>query len=216
MGEGGAVLTKSRRLAKIIRSFRDWGRDCYCESGENNSCGKRFCQKFGDLPFGYDHKYVYSHIGYNLKATDLQAAVGCAQIKKMNDFVAKRRKNWHILKNGLKKYSDYLILPIEPENSEPSFFGFVITVKESASFSRNDITTFLEASNIETRNLFCGNIIRHPAYVDIKKKVVGNLINTDIVMNRTFFIGVYPGLKDFHLDYILKTFDEFFKKRKSI
>jgi CDP-6-deoxy-D-xylo-4-hexulose-3-dehydrase len=212
-GEGGAVFTNDKHLARIARSFRDWGRDCYCGGGESNSCGKRFSQQFGTLPFGYDHKYVFSHIGYNLKATDIQAAIGCAQLKKLGRFVAARRKNWSLLRQALSRYEDRLILPETPQNSEPSYFGFVITVRRNAGFSRNELTAYLEKAGIETRNLFCGNLVRQPAYKDIQSRVVGDLRNTDIIMNNTFFIGVYPGLSNKHIDYIVETFAEFMKNR---
>jgi len=213
MGEGGAVITSDELLARIARSFRDWGRDCYCSGGENNTCGKRFSQQFGTLPLGYDHKYVYSHIGYNLKVTDIQAAIGCAQLKKLPDFVAARRRNWAKLQSLLAPYSRWLWLPECPPQSEPCYFGFVITVRENAGFERNDLTGFLEAAKIETRNLFCGNLLRHPAYSDIEHRVVGDLKNTDTIMNRTFFVGVYPGLTDEQIDYIAATFGRFFAGR---
>ena len=209
MGEGGAVATNDKLLARIAGSFRDWGRDCYCAGGKSNTCGKRFNQQFGTLPFGYDHKYVYSHIGYNFKVTDIQAAIGCAQLKKLPQFIAARRRNWAKLHESLEPYADRLILPETPPCSEPSYFGFVITVRDDAGFARNELTAFLEAAKIETRNLFCGNLIRHPAYLDIPCRIVGDLANTDAIMNRTFFIGVYPGLQDVHLDYIADTFRDF-------
>jgi len=210
MGEGGAVVTNDSELARIALSFRDWGRDCYCSGGKNNSCGKRFSQQFGTLPFGYDHKYVYSHIGYNLKVTDMQAAIGCAQLEKLEVFIKARRENWAILRKALEPYADRLILPETPADSEPSYFGFVITVREDAGFTRNELTAFLEKNKIETRNLFCGNLIRHPAYENTKYRVVGDLKNTDIIMNNTFFIGVYPGLKQEQIDYMLDVFAKFF------
>lgn len=213
MGEGGAVLTGDERLARAARSLRDWGRDCYCSGGENNTCGKRFSQQFGTLPFGYDHKYVYSHIGYNLKVTDIQAAIGCAQLKKLDGFVAARRRNWQAIREMLSPYEDRLLLPDTPPNSDPSYFGFVITVRKDAPFSRNELTACLEAARIETRNLFCGNLIRHPAYAEIEHRVVGNLENTDTIMNDTFFIGVYPGLTDEHLGHIGETFHCFMRGR---
>jgi CDP-6-deoxy-D-xylo-4-hexulose-3-dehydrase len=213
MGEGGAVLTNDEQLARIARSFRDWGRDCYCAGGENNTCGKRFSQQFGTLPCGYDHKYVYSHIGYNLKVTDIQAAIGCAQLQKLGDFIAARRRNWNVLREILSPYEDRLLLPRVPANSAPSYFGFVITVRESAGFSRNELTACLENAKIETRNLFCGNLIRHPAYAGIDYRVVGELRNTDAIMNGTFFLGVYPGLTDQHLGYIGATFHRFMRER---
>jgi CDP-4-dehydro-6-deoxyglucose reductase, E1 len=208
MGEGGAVMTSNDDLARIAQSFRDWGRDCYCAGGENNSCGRRFSQQCGTLPFGYDHKYVYSHIGYNLKITDIQAAIGCAQLKKLPTFIDARRKNHEKIGNGLKRYEDKLILHTAPKNSDPSWFGYVITVREGSNKSRDEIVKFLQANNIETRNLFCGNLLRHPAYANIEHRVVGDLRNTDIITSNTFFIGVYPGLTDNMIDYIIEKIGE--------
>jgi dTDP-4-amino-4,6-dideoxygalactose transaminase len=165
------------------------------------------------LPFGYDHRYVYSHIGYNLKATDIQAAIGCAQLKKLAGFIAARRQNWAFLREALAPYADRLMLPETPVHSEPAYFGFVITVREDAGFTRNELTAYLEAAKIETRNLFCGNMTRHPAYRDIPCRIVGDLANTDAIMNRTFFIGVYPGLREDHLEYIADTFRAFMQGR---
>jgi len=214
MGEGGCVATDDEELARIVRSIRDWGRDCYCTGGENNTCGKRFDRQFGTLPVGYDHKYIYSHIGYNLKVTDMQAAIGCAQLKKLPDFIAKRKLNFQKLTEILKAYEDRLILPEAIEHSDPSWFGFVITVREDAGFSRNDLTRFLEANRVETRNLFSGNLLRHPAYVDIPHRIVGDLKNTDAIMNSTFFIGVYPGLDDFRLEYMAGVFAGFMQGKR--
>jgi CDP-6-deoxy-D-xylo-4-hexulose-3-dehydrase len=213
LGEGGAVVTDDPQLARIARSFRDWGRDCYCTAGANNTCGKRFSQQFGTLPFGYDHRYVYSHVGYNLKATDIQAAIGCAQIRKLRSFIAARRHNWARLREMLDPYADCLILPEAPASSEPSYFGFVITVRDGAGFTRNELTAHLEAAKIETRNLFCGNLLRHPAYCDIPRRIVGDLANTDAITGNTFFIGVYPGLRDVHLEYIADAFRAFMRGR---
>ena len=210
MGEGGAVLTNDLNLERIIRSFRDWGRDCYCEPGASNTCGMRFSQQFGTLPYGYDHKYVYSHIGYNLKMTDMQAAVGLAQLKKLPKFIETRKKNFKLLKNGLSKFSDYLILPEATPNSDPSWFGFPITVK-SEKIKRYDLVRFLENNKIMTRMLFGGNLTRQPAYEDVKYKVYGDLTNTDIVMNDTFFIGVYPGITVEMIEYMIDTFEKFFQ-----
>jgi CDP-6-deoxy-D-xylo-4-hexulose-3-dehydrase len=209
MGEGGAVVTQNEELARIARSFRDWGRDCYCAAGENNTCGKRFGQQFGSLPFGYDHKYVYSHIGYNLKVTDMQAAIGVAQLAKINEFVAARKRNHDTLAAGLKKHEKHLILHTAPPKSDPSWFGYVITVRPEAPFKRADLVTALEMSRIETRNLFCGNLLRHPAYADIEHRVVGTLANSDIITTNTFFIGVYPGLTEGMIRHILGVFDTF-------
>lgn len=212
MGEGGAVATDDPQLARLARSFRDWGRDCYCSGGHNGTCRQRFTQQFGTLPFGYDHKYVYSHIGYNLKVTDIQAAIGCAQMRKLPGFIAARRKNWAHLRESLQPFADRLILPETPADSEPSYFGFVITVRDNAGFTRNKLTAFLEAAKVETRNLFCGNLIRHPAYSDIPHRIVGDLANTDAIMNNTFFVGVYPGMDDAQLGYIAETFRAFMLK----
>jgi CDP-6-deoxy-D-xylo-4-hexulose-3-dehydrase len=213
MGEGGAVLVEDELLARIARSFRDWGRDCYCSGGENNTCGKRFSQQFGTLPCGYDHKYVYSHVGYNLKVTDIQAAIGCAQLKKLDGFIAARRKNWSALRELLAPYEDRLLLPETPPQSEPCYFGFVITVRPGAGFPRSELVDFLEAAKIETRNLFCGNLVRHPAYEETEYRIAGDLRNTDAIMNDTFFVGVYPGMTDAHLAYIGETFGRFMKGR---
>ncbi len=212
MGEGGAVLTNDLILERIIRSFRDWGRDCYCAPGASNTCGKRFTQQFGDLPYGYDHKYVYSHIGYNLKMTDLQAAVGVAQFEKLPEFIEKRKKNFKLLKEGLKKYEDYFILPYATPKSDPSWFGFPLTIRENAKFSRRELVTYLEDHKIMTRMLFGGNLTKQPAYKGTKYRIIGDLKNTDIVMNKTFFIGVYPGITDEMINYVVETFDSFFKR----
>jgi len=208
MGEGGAVVTDSDELARIARSFRDWGRDCYCGAGENNTCGIRFNQQFGTLPYGYDHKYVYSHIGYNLKITDMQAAVGCAQLRKLPGFIETRKRNHRRLHGGLERHADKLILHEAPAKSDPSWFGYVITVRDDSPVSRPELLKKLEAAKIETRNLFCGNLLRHPAYEDLNHRVVGSLTNTDMITSNTFFIGVYPGLTDPMIDHILATFDE--------
>ena len=213
MGEGGCVVTNDELLAQIARSYRDWGRDCYCSGGENNTCGKRFSQQFGTLPQGYDHKYVYSHIGYNLKLTDMQASIGVAQLDKLESFIEKRKYNFKKLYTGLKKYENFLILPEPTKNSDPSWFGFVITVRENAGFSRNELTVFLDNNLIETRNLFAGNLTRHPAFNNIEMRISGNLHNTDFIMNNTFFIGVYPGLTDEHLEYVISKFDDYFSNK---
>jgi len=212
MGEGGAILTNNIRLERIIRSFRDWGRDCYCEPGMNNTCGMRFNQQFGTLPFGYDHKYVYSHIGYNLKLTDMQAAVGVAQLDKLEGFIEKRKYNFRKLKEGLKQFENDLILPRPTENSDPSWFGFPITIKEDSKVKRYDLVNHLEKNKIMTRMLFGGNITRQPAYEDVEYRIVGELKNTDLIMNNTFFIGVYPGITDEMLEYIINVFKNFFSK----
>ncbi len=208
-GEGGMVVTSDDALGRIARSVRDWGRDCYCAGGENNTCGKRFAQQFGSLPYGYDHKYVYSHLGYNLKATDMQAAIGCAQLAHVDEFVAARKRNHARLLEALRPYEDRLILPQTPQHTDPSWFSFVITVREDAGFTRSELTGFLEANRIETRHLFSGNLLRHPAFEAIERRVVGDLPNTDTVMNSTFFVGVYPGIDDSRMDYVIDTFRRF-------
>ena len=209
MGEGGCVVTDDNDLARIAQSYRDWGRDCYCNGGKSNTCSKRFSRQFGALPFGYDHKYVYSHIGYNLKLTDMQAAIGCAQLQKLEQFITRRKENFQKLTKIMKPYEDRLILPRATDNSDPSWFGYVITVKDKAGFTRNDLTTFLEANRIETRNLFSGNLLCHPAYKNIPNRVAGNLTNTNFIMNNTFFIGVYPGIDDDRLNHIKAVFERF-------
>jgi CDP-6-deoxy-D-xylo-4-hexulose-3-dehydrase len=215
MGEGGCVLTGDERLGRIARSMRDWGRDCYCAGGETNSCGKRFSQQFGTLPFGFDHKYVYSHIGYNLKVTDMQAAVGLAQLGKLERFITQRKANFQKIFALLEPYQDRLILPRATPHSEPSWFGFVITVREDAGFSRNDLTRFLEANRIETRNLFSGNLLRQPAFLNIPHRVAGDLAQTDVIAERTFFIGVYPGIDDARLDYLDGVFARFMRGERA-
>jgi CDP-6-deoxy-D-xylo-4-hexulose-3-dehydrase len=210
MGEGGSVVTNNEDLARIARSFRDWGRDCYCASGEDNTCGIRFTQQFGELPAGYDHKFVYSHIGYNLKVTDMQAAVGRAQLNKLPDFSAKRRENFRMLYAGLKKHEDKLILPEATPGSDPSWFGFLLSVREKQSFTRTQLVQYLNINKIHTRNLFGGNLLRQPAFMNIDHRVVGNLANTDFIMNSTFFIGVYPGIGKEEIDYVIEMFDNFF------
>ena len=215
MGEGGCVITGDELLGRIVRSLRDWGRDCYCAGGENNTCGKRFSQQFGSLPPGYDHKYVYSHIGYNLKVTDMQAAVGVAQLAKLPDFIARRKVNFQKIYHLLETYQDRLILPRATPNSDPAWFAFAITLQERAGFSRDDLTGFLEANRIETRPLFGGNLLRQPAFMDIKKRVVGELTNTDIITDRTFFIGVYPGIGESQLEYMDSVFTRFMKGERA-
>jgi CDP-6-deoxy-D-xylo-4-hexulose-3-dehydrase len=211
MGEGGCVTTDDDELAKIVASFRDWGRDCYCIGGKSNTCGKRFSIQFGKLPAGYDHKYISSHIGYNLKLTDMQAAVGCAQLKKLDSFIKKRKENHHRLMEILSPYQDRLILPCVSEYVDPAWFSFVITVRENAGFTRNELTHFLETNHIETRPLFSGNLLRHPAFENINCRIVGDLKNTDLVMDNTFFIGVYPGIGEPQLAWIQEVFDRFTK-----
>lgn len=208
MGEGGCVYTNNPLLHRIILSFRDWGRDCICPSGKDNFCGHRFDGQYGELPAGYDHKYVYSHLGYNLKVTDMQAAIGCEQLKKLPFFIEKRRYNWDRLYHALEKYQDKLILPEPAENSEPSWFGFMISIRVESGLNRDKITRYLEAYNIQTRLLFAGNIIRHPCFGQIrdsgKYRVVGSLECTDFITNHTFWIGVYPGMTDEMIDYMAK------------
>lgn len=209
MGEGGAVYTNDKLLDKIVRSFRDWGRDCWCVGGRDNTCKCRFSMKHGDLPKGYDHKYVYSHFGFNLKVTDMQAAIGCAQLKKLNTIVEARRNNFDVLRKGLEG-TPGLILPEATPNSRPSWFGFLITIKPDAGFSRNDLSGYLEEHKIQTRNLFAGNLLRHPAFNEMREsgegyRVVGRLENTDYVMENTFWIGVYPGMTQEMLEYMVDT-----------
>ena len=211
MGEGGAVLTDNPLLKKIILSFRDWGRDCSCKTGQDNSCGQRFTQQHGELPFGYDHKYVYSHIGYNLKITDMQAAIGVAQLKKLPDFIEKRKLNYNILYSKFKEYKEYFVLPQATENSEPSWFGFPLLVKKSSPFDRNNIVEYLENNKIATRMLFGGNLTKQPAYKNTKYRIYGSLKNTDLVMSNLFWIGVYPGITEEKMEYVLRIIDTFFK-----
>ncbi len=213
MGEGGCVLTNSAPLKKIIESFRDWGRDCWCPPGHDNTCGRRFDWQLGDLPYGYDHKYVYSHIGYNLKLTDMQAAVGVAQLKKLPHFIAARRKNWNLLNEGLKDFTDVLHLPVATPNSEPSWFGYAITVKEDAPFNRLGLIQHLESRHIGTRLLFGGNLVRQPAYQGIQYRIAGELSGSNLITNGTFWIGVYPGLSDSMVDFVIATIREFIGKQ---
>jgi CDP-4-dehydro-6-deoxyglucose reductase, E1 len=206
MGEGGAVITDKPLLRTLVESFRDWGRDCWCDPGKDNTCGKRFDWQLGDLPHGYDHKYTYSHIGYNLKLTDMQAAIGVAQLKKLGRFIEARRENFRLLHEGLRDFSDLFILPEATDGAEPSWFGFPIGVRPG--LSRNQITKYLEQHKISTRLIFAGNLIRQPAYKDVPRRVIGDLSNSDFVMNQTFWIGVYPGLGPAQIDYILSVFHD--------
>jgi CDP-4-dehydro-6-deoxyglucose reductase, E1 len=208
MGEGGCVLTQSPMLKKLAESFRDWGRDCWCDPGKSNTCGCRFEWKLGDLPTGYDHKYIYSHIGYNLKATDMQAAVGVAQLKKLPAFIAARRDNFAKLHLALSDLEDIFILPEATAHSDPSWFGFPLAIREDAPTTRRQVVNFLEARNIATRLLFGGNLLRQPAYRDIQRRVIGNLKNTDFVMNNVFWVGLYPGISESMMDYMVETFHE--------
>jgi len=211
MGEGGCVFTNNGLIKIILESFRDWGRDCWCDPGKENTCGKRFDWQLGDLPRGYDHKYIYSHIGYNLKATDMQAAVGVAQLKKLSGFIEKRKANFQFLFNGLKKFEEVLILPETNPIADPSWFGFPVTVREDAPFSRIEMVNFLDARKIATRFLFGGNLLRQPAYKDIKKRVIGELINSDKVMRQTFWLGVYPGLTEKMLGFVVSSIRDFIR-----
>lgn len=213
MGEGGAVYTNNPLLHRLVNSFRDWGRDCWCPGGKDNTCLSRFTKQFGELPLGYDHKYVYSHFGYNLKLTDMQAAIGCAQLEKLDQIVERRRHNFEVLKKGLDG-TPFLILPVPQENSNPSWFGFLITLTPDVPFTRNEIVKYLEDHKIQTRNLFAGNLLKHPVFKQMKEsgkgyRVVGNLENTDYIMNNTFWIGVYPGMTDEMLNYMVETLKEF-------
>lgn len=215
MGEGGAVYTNNPKLHKYINSYRDWGRECWCVGGVDNTCGYRFSKQFGKLPVGYDHKYVYSHLGFNLKATDLQASIGCAQLDKLDDIVARRRDNFKTLREGLEGTKG-LILPEPQKNSNPSWFGFLITLKEDAGFTRTDLTKYLESKKIQTRNLFAGNLLKHPAFEQYVEgqdyRVAGSLEITDRIMNDTFWIGVYPGMTAEKLQYMIDSIKEFCNK----
>ena len=212
MGEGGCVYTNNSLLHKMILSFRDWGRDCICPSGRDNFCGHRFDGQFGELPKGYDHKYVYSHFGYNLKVTDMQAAIGCEQLKKFPSFIERRRHNWSRLHKALEDITDKLILPEPAENSIPSWFGFLISVKPESDLDRNKVTRYIESKNVQTRLLFSGNLIKHPCFNQIRGtnayRVVGNLEVTDFIMNNSFWVGVYPGMTDEIIDYMSKVIHE--------
>jgi CDP-4-dehydro-6-deoxyglucose reductase, E1 len=208
MGEGGCVLTDQPLLKTLVESFRDWGRDCWCEPGNQNTCGKRFDWQLGGLPHGYDHKYIYSHVGYNLKATDLQAAVGVAQLAKLVGFIEARRRNFQTLYNGLKPLEEFFILPKATPGADPSWFGFPIAVRPGAPFARADVVCFLEAKKIATRSLFGGNLVRQPAYAEVPHRVVGDLANADFAMERVFWIGVYPGLTAPMIDYMLDSLRE--------
>lgn len=227
MGEGGAVLTNNELLSKIIMSYRDWGRDCWCKTGVSNTCGSRFDLQFGQMPSGYDHKYIYSHLGYNLKITDWQASIALAQLDKLPFFIEKRAYNFDFLKEKLSKYKEYLLLPQVTSNATPSWFGFLITIKENDKFTKNDLVVYLEKNNIGTRQLFAGNILKQPMFLDnefkikikdsellfsnnVNKKYGDLLPNTDFVMNNTFWIGVWPGITQENLDYMIEKFDSFF------
>lgn len=216
MGEGGAVFCNRMIFKRIVESIRDWGRDCYCEPGKDNTCNRRFDWKLGDLPYGYDHKYTYSHLGYNLKITDMQAAVGLAQLDRVDDFVAARRHNWQYLRDGLRDLEDVLILPRATENSDPSWFGFCLTLRPEAPFDREDLVRHLNNDKkIGTRLLFGGNLLRQPYMKDRNYRVVGPLDNSDIVMNRTFWLGVYPGLTQDHLNHVIDALRSYFRNAKT-
>ncbi|EGR2026278.1 lipopolysaccharide biosynthesis protein RfbH [Vibrio cholerae] len=210
MGEGGAVFMKDKELRKLVESFRDWGRDCYCPPGCDNTCGKRFDQQLGSLPDGYDHKYTYSHLGYNLKITDMQAACGLAQMDRVEDLVQKRKDNYAYLRAGLASCEEFIILPEATENSDPSWFGFPITIRPDSGIERVDLLKFMDQFKIGTRLLFAGNLTRQPYFEHVNYRVVGELTNTDLIMNNTFWIGVYPGLTQEHLDFVIGKFEEFF------
>lgn len=213
MGEGGAVYTNDTLLKRLIESFRDWGRDCWCPSGRDNTCGNRFGQQFGELPFGYDHKYVYSHFGYNLKVTDMQAAIGCAQLEKLPGFIEARQKNWKLLRDGLAGLEDRFVLPEAAENSAPSWFGFLLTMREGAGFTRDRIVNHLEGRGIQTRMLFAGNLIKHPCFDEMRKemkgyRVTGGLATTDRIMRDTFWVGVYPGMTNDMVGHVVESIKE--------
>lgn len=218
MGEGGAVYTNDIQLKRLVESLRDWGRDCRCPSGQDNTCRNRFNQQFGELPHGYDHKYVYSHFGYNLKLTDMQAAIGCAQLEKLPHFITARKRNWKLLRDGLAHLSDVFILPEPTKNSDPSWFGFLLSIKEKAGFAREQIVNHLEANGVQTRMLFAGNLIKHPCFDELRTtgkgyRIVGELKNTDLIMNQTFWVGVYPGMTDEMLEFIITIIRRFVDSR---
>lgn len=217
-GEGGAVYTSKPLLKRAAESFRDWGRDCWCEAGKDNTCGKRFGWSLGELPFGYDHKYIYRHLGFNLKLTDMQAAIGCRQLDKLPAFVEARRRNWNLLRQGLAELEDYFILPNPTEHSVPSWFGFLLTVREDAGFSRNEVTDYLEERKIQTRVLFAGNMLKHPMFDELRTepgaiRVVGDLRNSDYIMSHSFWFGVYPGLSEAKVGFIIESLLDFVRGR---
>ncbi len=209
MGEGGAVVTSNPDLHVLVNSFCEWGRDCWCRPGQDNRCGRRFDFKLGKLPRGFDHKYIYSHIGYNLKATDIQAAIGVAQLEKLTGFIGTRQKNHQFLYNNMKKFEEFFILPKWEKEANPCWFGFMIVLRDGCPFTKPEIVNFLQDSKIETRSLFAGNLLRHPAYLDLKHRIVGNLKNSDKIANDGFWIGVYPGIDDKKLKYVVSKFEEF-------
>jgi len=208
-GEGGAICTNDTLLAQLVRAYRDWGRDCYCSGGENNTCGKRFTQQFGNLPFGFDHKYVYSEVGYNLKMTDIQAAIGSAQIDKLPEFCRRRKENFNEWIRIFSKYTDYFILPEPTADSDPAWFAFIVTLKKNSPFTRDKLTAYLSEKLIETRNLFAGNLTKQPGFINREWRIADNLINTDYIMNNTFFLGTYPGLIKEMFNYSENMLDEF-------
>jgi CDP-6-deoxy-D-xylo-4-hexulose-3-dehydrase len=212
MGEGGAVFTNSKKLERIAESFRDWGRDCYCEPGKDNTCNKRFGWKLGDLPFGYDHKYTYSHLGYNMKITDMQAACGLAQLERLEIFIKKRKENFNFLYKNLKSLDEFLILPEAEKNSDPSWFGFPLSLKKNNRYNRNDLVKHLTSHKVGTRLLFSGNLTKQPSMKDVNFKIHGELANTDFVMDNTFWVGLYPGLSSEHLEYSCNKIKFYFKK----
>lgn len=216
MGEGGCVMAKKKSMRKIVESYRDWGRDCWCPPGQDNTCGRRFDWQLGELPHGYDHKYVYSHIGYNLKATDMQAAVGVAQLDKLPEFIAARNRNWAALRAGLEPLEEHLVLPEATPGSEPSWFGFALTVRPGAPFTRFDLVQHLESRRIGTRQLFGGNLLRQPAYLGLPHRVVGPLHNADLITEGTFWIGVYPGLTPEMIGFMVETVHEFVGARTAL
>jgi CDP-4-dehydro-6-deoxyglucose reductase, E1 len=209
IGEGGAVATNDEILARAVKSLRDWGRDCYCSGGENNTCGKRFSGQYGTLPAGYDHKYVYSHIGYNLKVTDMQAAIGVEQLKKLSEFCQKRKDNFKRWTAGFNKWEDVFILPTATAGADPAWFAYPVTVRAKAGFTRTQLTNYLDSHKVETRNLFAGNLLKQPAYADIKCRISGDLNNTDLIMNNTFFLGTFPGIGKEQINYTIGLIDDF-------